>query len=101
MVMSSKDLLKPSYVISSGVFISPGTSITMPCSMLVFESMEYLTRLIEIALRWPLFLGVVKLLACNGFMPLLHKKKWHMNVNLFCLLLWILLLVARNPFFFF
>jgi hypothetical protein len=54
--------------------------------------------LIEIALRWPLFLGVVKLLACHGFMPLLHKEKWYLNVNLFCLPLWILLLVARNLF---
>jgi hypothetical protein len=56
--------------------------------------------LIEIALRWPLLLGVVKLLACHGLMPLLHKEKWRMNVNLFHLPLWILLLVARNPCFF-
>jgi len=33
-------------------------------------------------------------------MPLLHKEKWHMDVNLFCLSLWILLLVAKNPCFF-
>lgn len=56
--------------------------------------------LIEIALWWPLFFGVVKLLTCHGFMPLFHKEKWYMNVNLFCLPFWILLLVDRNPCFF-
>jgi len=56
--------------------------------------------LIEIALQWPLFLGVVKLLTCHGFMPLLHKERWRTNVDLFHLPLCILLLVAEKLCFF-
>jgi hypothetical protein len=56
--------------------------------------------LIKITLWWPLFLGVMRWLTCHGLVPLPHKERWCMNMNLLCLPLWTLLPFAENLCFF-
>ncbi len=55
MVMSSKDLLKPSYAISSCVLLSPRTFATMSCSrkalgaMIVSEHTSCICAIVHVA----------------------------------------------------